>query len=79
MQDSNWYLSNGEIMLINRSLRYYINSEQAAIQSAVVHYKQTKREKDRLHMEDVKRQASAHIDAATKLLNKLRQRSTEDS
>lgn len=71
-------LSRGEIGLIRRALRYYINGEQRAVQEARAAANSfPKSPKHAAHAADVKQQADAHIAAAEALLAKLLPRSTD--
>lgn len=67
-------LRPGEVELLLRALRYYVHGEQQAVSNAVLEARRTKRNKDALHAEDVRKQAQSHIDAAQALHIKLRAR-----
>lgn len=67
-------LTLGEVGLIQRAIRYYIQSEQVSIQNALLAAQSSKRKQDFAHAEDVKRQAKSHIGAAEALHGKIRER-----
>lgn len=67
-------LTVGEAGLVQRAIRYYIQSEQMSIQNALLAAQSSRRKKDLDHAEDVKRQARAHIGAAEALHGKIRER-----
>lgn len=66
-------LTVGETNLVVRALRYYINGEQRAIQEAVCKARASpKSVKFAGYARDITEQATAHIDAANNLIEKLR-------
>lgn len=67
-------LTAGELGLVQRAIRYYIQSEYKSIQEALVRARKTKKANDAKHAEDVRRQSLSHVDAAQALQTKIRER-----
>lgn len=61
-------LSNGEKDVLVRALRYYISEHRRAIQAEVVKAKG----KDTPYVRTIKREAGENIEAAERLIKKLR-------
>lgn len=64
-------LAQGEFNLLMRGVRDFIRSESLAISEAKAKYNQSRKEKDRLHAEDVRQHALLRIKAAQELLAHL--------
>lgn len=67
-------MRGGEIELVCRAMRVYIKREQDAIQEALLAARARNAKpgsKAMLHYEDVKRQATAHQEAAGALIERL--------
>ncbi len=67
-------LTAGELGLMQRAIRYYIQGEQKSIQDALLVARASKRAQDFKHADDVKQQAHSHIGAAQSLHQKIRER-----
>lgn len=64
-------MAGGEIHMVMRAMRDYIRAEYKAINDSRAQYQKTKREKDRLHAEDVKQHAMLRVKAAQDFLTYL--------